>query len=327
MASTRLSNIIVPERWNPYVVQRTAELSAFWTSGIVQPLAELNGFVSDGGNTVNMPFWQDLTGESEVLSATGAALSVNPITSAQDQAVVMARGKAWGVNELAAALSGSDPARVIGDLVAGWWARDMQRTLKSIITGIFGSATMAANVHDISAVANGQAISAVAYLDAIQKLGDAKDNIAAVVMHSATESALAKLNLIEFVTFADSQVRVPFLMGKRVIVDDNMTVTGSGSTAVYDTILFGQGAIAYADGTGTRLTTTEVDRDSLAGEDYIINRRHFILHPRGVRFIGTATGGGPTNTDLATAANWNRVYDSKNLRIVLFRHRLFNAAS
>ena len=322
MASTRLSNIIVPERWVPYVVQRTTELSLLWTSGIVQPVAELNGFVSNGGNTMNMPFWQDLAGESEVLSATGAALSVNPITSAQDQAVVMARGKAWGINELAAALSGDDPARIIGDLVAAWWARDMQRTLKAQLTGIFAAASMATNIHDVSAVAGSEGISAVNYLDAVQKLGDAKDNIAAIVMHSAVENQLAKLNLIEFVTFADSNIRVPFLMGKRVIVDDGMTVTGTGASAVYDTILFGQGAIGYADGTGTRLTEVETDRDSLAGEDYIINRRHFVLHPRGVRYIGAATGGGPDNATLATGASWERVYDPKSIRIVMFRHRL-----
>jgi hypothetical protein len=325
MASTRLSNIIVPERWVPYVVQRTTELSQLWTSGVIQDVPELNGFISDGGNTLNMPFWQDLSGESEVLSATGAALSVNPITSGQDQAVVMARGKAWGINELAAALSGDDPARVIGDLVAAWWARDMQRTAKAMLTGVFASASMSGNIHDISGVAGGEGISAVGYLDAIQKLGDAKDDIAAVVMHSAVESQLAKLNLIEFVTFADSNVRVPFLMGKRVIVDDGMTVTGSGATAVYDTLLFGQGAIGYANGTGTRLTTVETDRDSLAGEDYIINRRHFVLHPRGVRYIGAAVGGGPDNTTLATGASWSRVYDSKAIRMVLFRHRLANA--
>jgi hypothetical protein len=293
-----------------------------WTSGIIQPVADLNNFVSDGGNTLNMPFWQDLSGESEVLSATGAALSVNPITSAQDQAVVLARGKAWGVNELAAALSSSDPMQVIGDLVAGWWARDMQRTLKAILTGVFASGSMSANIHDVSAVTGSEGISAINYLDAVQKLGDAKDNIAAIVMHSAVETQLAKLNLIEFVTFADSQIRVPFLMGKRVIVDDGMTVTGSGASAVYDTILFGQGAIGFADGTSGKLTAVETDRDSLAGEDYLINRRMFVMHPRGVRYIGAAVGGGPDNTVLATGASWSRVYDPKNLRIVMFRHKL-----
>lgn len=327
MASTRLSNIIVPARWNEYVVNRTMEVSNLWTSGIVQNIPELEGFQGQGGNTINMPYWQDLSGESEVLSATGTALSVNPITSAQDQAVIQFRGKAWGVNELAAALAGDDVMGAIGQLVAAWWARDMQRTLKNILTGVFGAASMAGNVHDISGVANGQGITGVGMLDAFQRLGDASDSVSAIIMHSATRTQLLKDDLIEWVPQSQGQAALPTFMGKRIIIDDGMTVTGSGTTAVYDTYIFGPGAIGYATGSNGRITETETDRDSLAGEDYLINRRAFILHPRGVKFAGTATGGGPDNATLATAASWTRAWDNKQIRMVLFRHRLTSAAS
>lgn len=327
MASTRLSNIIVPEVWNPYVVNRTMELSNLWSSGIVQNIPELEGFQGSGGNTVNMPFWQDLSGESEVLSATGTALSVNPITSAQDQAVIQFRGKAWGVNELAAALAGDDPMRAIGNLVAGWWARDMQRIVKNILAGVFSSATMASNVHDISGVANGQGISAVGMLDAFQRLGDASDSVSAIIMHSATRTQLLKDDLIEFVPASQGEAMLPTFMGKRIIVDDGMTSSGSGATTVYDTFIFGPGALGYATGSNGRITETETDRDSLAGEDYLINRRAFILHPRGVKYGGAAVGGGPDNATLATAASWTKVWDAKQIRMVLFRHRLTSAAT
>ena len=36
MAGTTLSDIIVPELFNPYVINRTMELSAFFQSGIIQ---------------------------------------------------------------------------------------------------------------------------------------------------------------------------------------------------------------------------------------------------------------------------------------------------
>lgn len=327
MASTRLSNVIVPEIWNPYVVNRTMELSNLFQSGIVANISELNGFQGSGGNTINMPFWQDLSGESEVLSATGTALSVNPITSGQDQAVVQFRGKAWGVNEVAAALSGGDPMNAIGDLVAAWWARDMQRILKNILSGVFSAATMSANVHDISAVANGQGITGTGFLDAFQRLGDASDNVSAIIMHSATRTQLLKDNLIEFIPQSQGQAALPTFMGKRIIIDDGMTVTGSGSTAVYDTYIFGPGAIGYATGNDANVTLTETDRDSLAGEDYLINRRVFVMHPRGVKYVGAATGGGPDNTTLADGASWTRVYEAKSVRMVLFRHRLTSAAS
>jgi len=43
-----------------------------------------------------MPFWEDLSGDDEVLSDT-EALTVGKITAAQDVAALLARGRAWSV--------------------------------------------------------------------------------------------------------------------------------------------------------------------------------------------------------------------------------------
>jgi hypothetical protein len=59
MAATLLSDVIVPEVFRNYVIERTAELSRFWTSGIVAPVADLN--VPDGGAKVQMPSRPALT--------------------------------------------------------------------------------------------------------------------------------------------------------------------------------------------------------------------------------------------------------------------------
>lgn len=322
MAATRLANVIVPALWNKYVIERTAELSALFQSGLVQTVEEMGTIAGEGGNLINMPFWQDLTGDDEVVSATGTALTVNAIDSEQDKAVIFARGKAWGVNELAAHLSGSDPAAAIGDLVAAYWARRQQAVTVSILEGLFGTggALEATHLLDATGVSGANAISASNMLDAQQLLGDAKGRLTAVAMHSATENALAKLNLITYIQPSESSPRVPVYMGKQVVVDDGLP-TYSGD--VFDTYLFGAGAFGYAEVSNSKLTMTEMDRDALAGEDILINRRHFVLHPRGVAFSATApTGGGPTNATLATPATWTRVYEAKNIRIVCLRHTL-----
>jgi len=108
MATTQIADVIVPEVFNPYVVQRTAELSALRRSGIAQGSPELNRLASAGGKLINMPFWNDLSGADEVLS-DAAALTPAKITAGQDIAVLLMRGKAWSVNDLATALSGDDP--------------------------------------------------------------------------------------------------------------------------------------------------------------------------------------------------------------------------
>lgn len=327
MPATRLADVIVPDVWNPYVVQKTAELSALWESGIVAPVADLDKFIADGGNTINLPFWNDLTGNSEVVSATGGALAVNAIDSGQDQAVVCARGKAWGSNELAAQLSGDDPAGVIADLVAGFWARDYQDTLIAILSGIFeslGDESTAVNILDISEDSGAAGIiDADDIMDAQQLLGDAKNKLTAMSMHSAVENYLAKQDIIDFIKPSDAEPRIPMYQDKSVVVDDSHpanAVSGVVGT-VYDTYLFGTGAIGFANGTA-KLTETETDRVALQGEDNLINRQNFVLHPRGIAWTGAATGGGPTNVQLATGTNWTRVYEAKNIRIVLLRHRI-----
>lgn len=318
MPTTKIADVIVPEVFNPYVIQRTQELSALFAAGIAQRTAEFDRLASQAARTVNMPFWNDLTGDDEVLSDS-AALTAGKIAASQDEAVILRRGRAWGANDLAANLAGDDPMRAIADLVAAYWARRYQAMLISTLTGVFASASMAGNVHNISALTGGaEKISATATVDAAQKLGDAKGELTAIVMHSAVEAALAKQDLIQYVQPSGQSDRVATYLGKRVIVDDGVPV----ATDVYTTYLFGPGAIAYGNGSPVGFVPTETDRDSLAGEDYLINRQTIILHPRGVAWTGTAAGSSPTNTELETGTNWNRVFDNKAIRIVAFKHKI-----
>lgn len=315
-AATKIADVIVPEVFNPYVIERTAQLSALVKSGIIIPDSELDALARSGGKLINMPFWKDLTGDDEVLD-DGGALTPSKITSGQDVAALLMRGKAWSVNDLAKALSGDDPMKAIADLVAEYWARQKQRTLLSILKGVFASASMSDNVHDISALTTGkELISGTSFIDAKTKLGDASEKLTAVMMHSLTAAYLEKLNLIQ--TIPDSEGKpIKYYMEKLVIIDDGCPKEGD----VFTTYLFGQGAIG--EGNGQAPVPTETDRDSLAGEDILINRQHFLLHPRGVAFTNTTvTGSSPSNTELATATNWNRVYENKNIRIVQFKHKI-----
>lgn len=317
MPATRIADVIVPEVFNPYVIQRTAELSELYQSGIIETDPTFDKLASSGGRLLNMPFWNDLQGADEVLDDQNP-LDVNRITSGQDVAVLLMRGKAWGANDLAKALSGDDPMKAIGDLVAGYWARRMQDVLISILTGVFNSPSMVGNVLDISGQqAPNNAITASTFVDAQQLLGDVKDRLTGVMMHSAVEASLIKQNLITWDVIEGGTTRVKQFLGKRVIVDDRCPVAGN----VYTTYLFGEGAIAY--GNGNPPVSTETDRDSLAGDDILINRKHFILHPRGVAFQDVnVAGSSPTNLELADGDNWDRVYENKNIRIVSFIHEI-----
>lgn len=316
MAATKIANVIVPDVFNPYVVEKTAELSALFQSGIIRPDAALDTLARTGGTLLQMPFWTDLTGADEVLSDS-APLTPQNIAASKDVARLHARGKAWGVNDLAKALSGDDPMAQIGNLVAEYWARRFQALLISTLKGVFAAASMSGNVHDISAVTGADAFTGSTFIDAAHKLGDAESKLTAVMVHSLVFATMRKQNLIEFIPNSEGVYNIPTYLGKRVIVDDSMPVT----SGVYTTYLFGEGAIGYGEGEAP--VPTETDRDSLAGEEYLINRRHFIMHPRGVKWNEASVAGEfPTNAECETAANWTRVYENKNIRIVKFVHKI-----
>jgi len=174
-------------------------------------------------------------------------------------------------------------------------------------------------------------LTGVTFLDSLQKLGDAKNLLGAVAMHSATETALAKRDLIDYVPESKSQAQIPVFMGRRVIVDDTLPVragTGVGTPNVYRTYIFAEGALAHGeqDLSGVPVVGgfgsygAELSRDSNAHESFVHFRRLFLMHPRGVKWKGTAAGEFPTNTELETGTNWERVFEAKNVRMVAVDH-------
>lgn len=315
--TTRIADVIQPEVFNPYLVKRTMELSALYQSGIVENNSEFDNLASGPNTLVNMPFWNDLDGESEIIKDEGD-LTPGKIGSNKDVARKHGRARAWGANGLSALLSGDDPMGAIADLVASYWTRQMQAITLSTLDGIFKAATMKEKVYDISALEGEKALlTGESFIDANQLMGDAKDLLTAVIMHSATEAYLAKRKLIEYVQEDSQSMRIPYFMNKRVIVDDGISY--NTSTKVGTMYLFGSGAIALGNGSHPKIIETEIDRNKMSssGEDFLINRKIFILHPRGIKWTeNKATDIFPTNSEIATGTNWERVYEPKAVRVV-----------
>ena len=323
MAITRLQDIIQPEVFTPYVVQRTMEQSALYQSGIVTNDAEMDALASGPNTLVNMPYFEDLTGESDMMEDNGFIDPEN-IGTSMDVSVKQGRVKAWGANGLSALLSGADPMDAIASRVADWWARDLQRVLLAEMAGVFASAGMEGKTLDISGGTGDAAmLNASSFVDATQLMGDAKDAITTVAMHSAVEAYLAKQQLIQYETTSDKGVRVPYYMGKRVIIDDGMPYDTTAKVATL--YLYGAGALALGNGTHPRIVQTELHRESMAssGEEYLVNRKVFILHPRGIKWTNAEMAGiFPTNPELAMADNWQRVYEEKAIRMCALKAKI-----
>jgi hypothetical protein len=299
------------------------ELSALIASGIMVNNEEFDALASGPNTLVNMPFWEDLQGEEETVEQSGFYTPGN-INASKDVARKQMFGNMWGANNLTALLSGADPMAAIGDLVSEYWARRYQARMLAMLKGIFAAQTMEEKVHDISSVSgSGGTLSGDSFIDAGQKMGDAKELLTAVMMHSATEAYLAKRKLIDYVQEAEQSDRVPYFMRKRVIVDDGVAYDTSNKTT--EMFLFGSGAIALGNGSHPKIEETELDRDSTshAGEDYFVNRKIIIMHPRGVKWTEESVEKEfPTRAELSNAKNWERVFEPKQIRIVKHKFRL-----
>lgn len=310
MASTKVADIIVPEIFNPYLIQETTRKNAFINSGIAT--SDSSVVISEGGKTVNIPFFKRVTATPELLSDTGS-LTVNKITSDKDIAAIHARGVAFGSNDLAKLFSGADPMQAIASQLAEVWATEFQDVALATLKGVFGVAGMAESVNDQSA----NVLTADIMADSMFLLGDSYNKITAVAFHSAVLAKLKKLDIVEYIPPSELSLGYYSYMEKRVIVDDSLLPDAEG---VYPVYFFTSGALAYNE--NYTLTSVETDRDILAGEDVLTSRRVFTMHPRGIRWVGTPAGETPSNTELATASNWNLVEDRKNVGIALLKVRV-----
>jgi hypothetical protein len=335
-AYTQIQDVIQPAIWLPYTIQRSMERTELVNAGVVDTDPQFALLTDQGGSTINMPFWNDLSGEDEVLSDQNP-LSTSGIDSAQDVAVMNNRGKAWKHNDLAAIFAGDDPAEAASQLVAAYWARRTQKMVLAMLKGIFSIASMASHVHAVNITAAGATdatnyLTGLSWIDAAQLLGDAKEQLTAAIMHSAVEASLRKQNLIEFIPQSQGGLPLATFQGKRVIVDDGMPVDVVGGVNRFTTYIFGRGAIAlgYSNKQAQNKPEgafgtwgAEFFREALAGNSGMITRNRFILHPRGIKWLGAVQAGAtPSNDEYGNAANWLRVWDAKKIPIVAIQHNI-----
>lgn len=339
MATLALADVLVPQKFLPYMVERTAQKSALVSSGILQrdplfdQLANASGSVKEGG-VIKMPFWTDLSGVSQTLNGS---LTTEKLDDGLDQAAKQGRGKAYSAQDLVnKCIDAADPTSVVANLIADYWQRDDQAWLVSTLKGVFAAASMSGSLLDIASEDGNNAddenkLTDVTFQDALQLLGDRKDRLTAVAMHSATETALKKQQMIDYILDPATQQRLPFMDGRRVIIDDTLPVTaGSTSGYKYTTYLFGSNAFAWGErdtnepvigGTPGSTFGVEYEREAAAGNSNVFFRRILLMHPRGVKFNQTTQASTfPTQAELETGTNWTRAYEKKNIRIAAVVH-------
>jgi hypothetical protein len=326
MAEVRISDIYNPLVFSAADQEAQIELNNFMASGVMVEDPRLTAMASVGGNIGELPFFKPLgTAEPNYSNDVKADLSTSEkVTKAVMQYRLASQNKSWSTMDIAVDLALADPATAITNRIGAYWATANEKRLIQSTMGILNdnvandSSDMVVNIATDSsgAVTAAELVSNDAILDAQQTAGDHQDGFSAIAMHSVVYSRLRKQQLITFIRDADNNTLFQTYGNLRVVVDDSLSAVAGTNRITYTTVIFGSGAVI--SGLGRTKVPSELYRDPDAGngggQETLYSRRADIIHPLGFAF-GSASVAGQSATlaELALAANWNRVWERKNV--------------
>lgn len=329
MATTQLSDIIDVTVFQDLASVNSPELTAFYQSGAVTRNSLIDQLATSAGLRAELPFWKDLDATSVPnLSTDNPANIATPdkIIQGEQKARKLLLNKGWSTSDLANEIAlGPRAMDRIRERVDTYWTRQWQRYLISTSNGVLAdniandSGDMVIDVasESIAGQTTATRFSRSNFTAAAFTLGDAWEATGAIAVHSQVYKQMVDQDDIDFIENSLGSLVIPTYMGRRVIVDDGMTVTaGTTDGFKYTTVLFGEGAFGYGEGTPT--VPVEIEREASQGNgggiETIWTRKTYIVHPFGFQWTDASVAGqSATQAEMALAANWDRVVERKNV--------------
>lgn len=322
-AWTKLEDAIIPSVYAQYSFEEHVQSLEIFQAGILFSDPAVSSKLSMGGRVVDMPGWKDLGNDpSEPINDDPTdSIEMKKIGSRRETAARHMRAQAWGVPDLTSVLAGDDPLRTIIRRQTDYWQRAHKLTLIKMLQGFIAdnvandSSTL---VRDTNASIVDTDIIEAAYL-----MGDRADKFKSIWMHSKQMKALKLADLIDYVpSSTQGGVMIPYYMGLRCVVDDDIPV----STSEYTAFMFKDKAIMWNElPVNTEGGPLERDRKPRqahgGGVTELVSRRHFVPHIPGSRWLDASTAGEfATDAECALAANWDRTATSvKNMTFIALK--------
>ncbi|MDQ1207268.1 hypothetical protein QE380_000191 [Acinetobacter baylyi] len=313
MTSTRLTDIFVGDYYQTLNPVNSPELTAVYQSGIVVKNDALNAVANNGQGTATVSYWQDLNADEAPNISNDDPDDLGEVGKAS-QGSMTARtlylNKGYGVADLTSELANSEPMQHIRNRFGKYWERQWQRYLLGAARGVIAS-NIANDASDM-VVDAGATISAGAFQDAAFTAGDAAGQFTAMGVHSVVMKQMVKQDLIEYIRDSQGNIILQTYLGKPIFMDDGLKYGANQ----YLSLFFGEGAFGY--GEGTPAVPSELERKPSGGNgggaEVLWERKTYILHPAGFSWKGnTSPNTSPTAAQYATAANWERVFDRKQV--------------
>lgn len=337
MAATKLSDVIVPEVYGPYIREQSNKATRVVSSGIVYMNDQNRNMMAQGGTTFNNLSWKHIAdaadrGNVPTDDPTDTA-SVSAVTGRRQITVRVERNKVWGSADLVASLAGDDPLNSVSAQIGEYNAKERQITLLLGLGAVFGTG----GPLNATVSGDGSAVwSSDLYIDAKQQAwGHFGENEAVMlVIHSKIYAKLQKQNLITFQPTNAQDIGFGTYLGATILVDDQTTVGAVGSPLALDEGAYPKAVnspensyyISYICRGGSISFSTvpakvplEINREPLqangGGVEYIVTRDVYAFHVDGLSFTGTPAGTLATDGEIGNPSNYALVWDRKRVGV------------
>lgn len=330
MATVQLADVYEPLAFDRKMQEAMVESNAFLASGVAVQDSLISQNLSGGSNIIDLAHYSKLSDIEPNYSNDDPASksTTEKISSVIQKVRAASRNRSFAAMDLATSLTNlEDPLGAVASQIGGVFGTDENQRLSYSVKGIHADNVANDSSDMVHSVANDAAgaitaaeqISHEAIANALQTAGDALTGFGAIAMHSIQYTTLSISKALEpQYDSRDGSFMYSTYNGLRVIVDDNLPKTVGSNRTTYTAVLFGNGSVGL--GTGRVKTPSELWRNPSAGngggEEELYARVNTAAHPYGFSFLSASVAGqSATRAELATATNWNRVVDRKNVAL------------
>lgn len=333
-----ISDLWIPAEWVNALHERQATFPSLFNSGVAARGELFDGFAAGPGNTVNIPFFKDITDQADEVQVENTAPATdNGQPSGLMVATQLNRVSKNSSGAMAAQMSGSNPTAAIVSAIAERRLKQRQTTLISILRGAFGTGAQALNAAaplsanrlggvtaepfsetGVGAPA-GDFMSPTLFVNSCTLLGELADGLkqGCFLVHPNIRAALQILDSLNFKTLqkpSDLPFDLETYRDVPMFVSNNLVRAGGVNGFVYDSYIISKGTVAYGEkpqqGDTIDVASLAYFQDKANNNEIIYDRTRSILHLDGMKWVGTPAGQSPSNAELGTVGNWNLVYQT-----------------
>jgi hypothetical protein len=329
MAATRISDLIIPAVVVPNILEKSLSSNRLVTSGLISLNPSTSAKLAQGGLTFGINTLRpiaDTAGDPNVSTDDPTQFAVpKKIASRSMTGVRLEFNDSFAAMDVTESVTGVDATNFVisqaSDLVTTWRAKSLFSVLKGVINKTVSPTLVnAINLETSAGQTAANKYSAGALLDTMSIWGDAaSDEKVFLVMNSRMKRQLQAAEINNFVPASKTDINFPTYMGMPYVVDDAAAVDRAGTTSgiVATMYVVRAGAIEFAY--APVQNALELTREPLAGfgggETIVVMRDAFSYHINGTKWVGSAANTHPTFAELATPANWQKVYADKNMGV------------